>query len=452
MTYYYYSLVLDRGETRVLILREGSGWSLPCNRADSYHFWQNVHHEHALLEAEFGIDVFTLRLVWAEYEKESESVIYLYARTCRQADAEVRDGTWIDVDQMDSSEAQPAHLRPAIAAWREWHENGTTERPLPWSSPEWYDQAIDWIDEELRHRGLKRTAPPVQFNSRPRGTVFEVPTGSGKVYFKSVCGGFAHEPSVSERLGSWVPDRVAHVMAQDSHRGWFLCRGIDGEVLAENADRSSWMEAMSSYGKLQRDLACRSVALQEAGCPEINLADYSDQISDIVHAERWGVVRSDFDQVLDGINRVKDLSRTLSQSAIPITLEHGDLSPWQTIVTEEGSRFIDWSDACLTHPFLSIYLLLESIGQLEADGHGSVKELAASPGFTDELIEAYLSSWSDYGTVSDLMVEIEAAKSLGPVHVALKFARILGFGFDPKWDLEGGVPMYLKAFVDRELR
>ena len=79
---------------------------------------------------------------------------------------------------------------------------------------------------------------------------------------------------------------------------------------------------------------------------------------------------------------------------------------------------------------------------LKMDGAGCLLGDLAS--VRQELVEAYLSAWHEYGSVATLSEEFEVAQSLAPVHVALKFARLLEYGFDSKWDLAGAVPAYLR--------
>ncbi len=56
-------------------------------------------------------------------------------------------------------------------------------------------------------------------------------------------------------------------------------------------------------------------------------------------------------------------------------------------------------------------------------------------------------AWRQYGSAAELSEAFALTQSVGPVHVELKFARLLAHGFDSEWDLAGGVPLNLKYLL-----
>ena len=52
----------------------------------------------------------------------------------------------------------------------------------------------------------------------------------------------------------------------------------------------------------------------------------------------------------------------LTASGLPLTLEHGDLWVSNIYVGDAEPQFIDWTDASISHPFLSLGPLLRSVG------------------------------------------------------------------------------------------
>ena len=49
---------------------DGDRWTLPFHETQEHHNWQGVRDEHRLLKEALGMDVFTLRLIWVDYDED----------------------------------------------------------------------------------------------------------------------------------------------------------------------------------------------------------------------------------------------------------------------------------------------------------------------------------------------------------------------------------------------
>jgi thiamine kinase-like enzyme len=101
----------------------------------------------------------------------------------------------------------------------------------------------------------------------------------------------------------------------------------------------------------------------------------------------------------------------LSASSLPLTLEHGDLWASNVYVGDGEPQFIDWTDACLSHPFLSLGPLLRSAGwdaQLRDDS-AAVRKIA----------DAYLEGWSASASTAELRRLLALAEPLAALHIAV---------------------------------
>ena len=79
-------------------------------------------------------------------------------------------------------------------------------------------------------------------------------------------------------------------------------------------------------------------------------------------------------QLISRVDEIEKMSRTLADSRVPVSLDHGDLGPWQIILAEQPC-FLDCSDSCLTHPFLSLFLFFDYLEGVRANGRESIKQL-----------------------------------------------------------------------------
>ena len=447
MRWRYFSAIPQSGTTRLLALPTAKGWSLPCNDA-GFHFWQEVHREHRLLQDELALDVYTLKLVWADYSAEKGRALYLYARTPAPQDWSLPPGAaWVEAAELAEALDEP-DLAAGVTRWLRWSQETPASEPLPWSDPAWYGHSAAWTGARLDEAGLEPTGPAEQLTSRPRGTVFKTPVAGGAVYFKAVPRFFAHEPALTEWLGRRYPEAVAPVLASDPRRLCFLAKEIAGERLADTRDLACWEEALRRYARLQIDLAAHGARLRDLGCPRAELPAYAEAARRLVATESWGVSKADFAALPEKLPRLERLCRDLHESPLPLSLDHGDFSPWQILVGDAGPLLIDWSDSALAHPFFSLSTFYEALEYLRGDGPPPVKDMLADlDGVWQRLCGAYLEPWKDFAPMPELRRHLETASELAPLHAALKFARFLEYGVDTQWDMDGAVPMYLKKLL-----
>ncbi|MGH9035273.1 MAG: aminoglycoside phosphotransferase family protein [Acidimicrobiia bacterium] len=93
-----------------------------------------------------------------------------------------------------------------------------------WSTPEWRDGAVAWLDEQLRAAGIERTGDVEQPHLRPWATALRAPTTAGPVWLKA--------PG---------PGTVFEV-------------GLYG-LLTRTDLADALVAALAGYGRLQQDLA-----------------------------------------------------------------------------------------------------------------------------------------------------------------------------------------------------
>jgi len=105
----------------------------------------------------------------------------------------------------------------------------------------------------------------------------------------------------------------------------------------------------------------------------------------------------------------------LAAASLPQALEHGDLWVSNIFVGGGEPTFIDWTDACLSHPFLSLGPLLRS-----ADWDPHLIGDTARQDITD----AYLEAWSAYASPARLRQLLKLAEPLAALHIAVSIWAI----------------------------
>jgi len=268
-----------------------------------------------------------------------------------------------------------------------------------WTDPRWLEEAHEWIREQV-----EPTAPIAQPHVRPWSTVLRVPSRDGDFFFKANAPPFAHEAAVLERLVPLAPDLLPELVALDRDRRWLLLRDA-GERVRELAGDAPWQDVLAHYADLQSAAALVADELVAAGVPDRRLAALP------------GLYAS-----LGGDRRVVDeLCAQLEPFGLHETIDHDDLHDGQVFVRDGRARILDWGDACVAHPFLT---------------------LGIAAYFADEAaIDAYLAQWGD---AADLRDAVPTARRLAGVARAATWAATAAIApLDWRERLAPGLPMWI---------
>jgi hypothetical protein len=305
-------------------------------------------------------------------------------------------------------------------------EREQTAGAATWTDPAWRDDALDWADEQLDGAGLLRDGEPEQPHVYPWSTAFRLPVRGGAVWLKSVGPGSAHEPVLSEALGSWAPEHVLVPLAVDPGRrlvllpdGGRTLRAAGGSTVVE-----AWESMLQSYARLQLDLVPRAEDMLALGVPDHRPDRLPDLVEDLLADDdaqllgRDGGLAPDVrDRVVADLARYAELCGRLIDGGVPATLQHDDLHDANVFVEGDRHRFFDWGDASVSHPFISLLVSLRVAGQAldVPNGHPVLLRLR----------DAYLDEWRDHGSPEELRAQCALALQVGPLQRALTWRQIL---------------------------
>ena len=101
------------------------------------------------------------------------------------------------------------------------------------------------------------------------------------------------------------------------------------------------------------------------------------------------------DRLAEAMPRVGEMCDELAAYGIPETIEHDDLHDGQVYVSGGRYMFLDWGDACVSHPFFTMAVTLEGVIAWGSDDtQGSVD---TTP-FRDAYLRPFAPSGRDAGS------------------------------------------------------
>jgi len=241
-----------------------------------------------------------------------------------------------------------------------------------WTDPRTIAEAHAWLREAAEDAGRRIIGGIEQPHVRPWSTVFHAPTDRGAVYLK-LCGpSQAFEPALTALLAGGGGALVPEVIAIHPREPWMLL--ADGgqkirEVVSGPALLDAWASLLPRYAEIQRTFLGREEALLACGLPDRRLdrlvGDLRAALGDerVLDATGEAFGPAQRESLRARLPQIETRCAELASLGIGPTVQHDDLH--DANVLSDGARTVlfDWGDASLTHPFLSLGVLLGAAAQ-----------------------------------------------------------------------------------------
>ncbi|WP_371189526.1 phosphotransferase [Thalassotalea maritima] len=282
---------------------------------------------------------------------------------------------------------------------------------LQWDSPEWIESAQTWVNENLKQRGVEPVGNLTKVSGWALGQIFKQNTKDGFYFFKATAflPLFSNESLLCLKLAELTPEYVPNTICCSESEQWMISRDFGGG-LPEGADITLWVEAFKTFAQLQKLSFNHINELIENGCLQREIHDIPKQLDEILSDN--GIVRHLPEQFKikrrEIIFKVKQSVEALAKFNIPNTLVHGDLHIENIAKIGDRFLFFDWSDACISHPFIDgTYIFRMPEGKDK-----------------DIIVNTYLSQWSNLYKLEDLKSAWKQAELVCYTHQAISYASM----------------------------
>lgn len=189
------------------------------------------------------------------------------------------------------------------------------------------------------------------------------------------------------------PDLLPRVLACDAARGWLLTAdaGTSFEQLGNPPEL--WLQLLPRYAELQR------YAQPPSTLPDRTLSRWPELYDDLA-GSALPLEEPECEHLRRFAPRFAELCVELAAHALPAAVQHDDLHFKNAFVDGDCLRIVDWGDASLSHPFVSLVVTFRFLE--ERNGLGP-----RDPWFA-KLRDAYLEPWGE-----GLVPAFELAERLG---------------------------------------
>ena len=277
-----------------------------------------------------------------------------------------------------------------------------------WVDPDWRAEVAAWIGAELASRGRRISGPLEDVRLKPWAAVLRVSTAEGDLYFKANTDSLAQEASVVALLAARRPDLIAAPVAFDAGRGWMLLADAGEQlraVIARERDLGRWFQILPLYASLQLDVAADADELVARGAPDLRLAVLPRRFRQLLE-QLDGLPTHERERLEASLPWIANACAELASYNIPETIQHDDLTDGHIYLTEGRYLFLDWGDACVSHPFFTLAVTLTGV---IAWGLDDVQDSVDITPFRD----AYLAPYARATRRRDLADAADLALRLG---------------------------------------
>ncbi|MFC3300894.1 hypothetical protein FJV46_05305 [Arthrobacter agilis] len=321
-----------------------------------------------------------------------------------------------------------------------------------WASPEWRQQADQWIDLVLESFGVIRQGPTEQPRIRFWSTQLTVPTDHGRLWFKENNLGQLPEASIMSLLGELAPDHIAAPLAIEPSRGWMLTadHGATLDTVGSD-DPSVWTRIVGDFADLQQAVAPHGDRLSAAGLvimnPEVAANFVENQL--LLHTglppdHPLFLSATEADHVLGRLPAIGAAVDVLRGIPVPLSLDHNDLHAKNCFLPGAATaplRFFDFADSYWAHPFSALLVPIARMREQWNTGPDDPRIRAVT--------DAYLERWTSYATLPELRAAVEPALRLAGVHRYGSWLRLLVYADDESMRTYAPLALqYLRTLAD----
>lgn len=262
-------------------------------------------------------------------------------------------------------------------------------------------RAMTTIDDVMEATDRRRTGAAVRIKYWSVSTVLRVPTDRGPVWFKAVPPVFAHEGRITDWLGRLLPGLVPEVIGFGE--GWLLTAEMPEEPRSQPKGHP-----LDTVVRAQVATIGRAPEILALGCPDRTPPRLLADIHGLTR--RADLLGTHERQALaDRLPALERLCERVTQLGIPSTLVHGDVNGENSRWTDHGWMHVDWTDSCLTHPFVE---LAQPLLDITAPQRHTIET-------------GFCEAWAEYASPTDIAVARSAAPALGAAHQMGTYTRII---------------------------
>lgn len=439
----YRLLLLRKNGSELLVAGERLPVTLPCVEIPR---WERVADNlTAAVRKRYGISaicLFTPEM--CSTTTDGDQPLYQVMETREAGIAAPHETRWLPVNScLDQSFADGQDFAAITDVLRQIAEFQSGEAIGPFGRPGWIEELSSWVVHEIDLYGLRLSGELRQLNASPTFALLRLETNGQAVWFKAVGEPNLREFPISVALSRLFPGFVPTVIAtHPTWHGW-LTTEFASSTLDEVPDDHAWQQAAQTLAELQIASVGRTDQLLGAGCRDLRVAclftlvdPFMEGMLQFMEQQQKTPPRALGRKELQMLgSEIKDALSAWAQLNIPDTLGHLDFNPGNILCSADQCVFLDWAEAYVGPPFLTLQYLREHLFRLRRK----------DAGLGSDVVKACEAKWR--GMLSPETVS--AALDLAPLLAVFAYAAGTSAWRNPTILQEPKTSSYLRSLMRR---
>jgi hypothetical protein len=263
----------------------------------------------------------------------------------------------------------------------------------PFARLGWFKELREWVQAVIEPLGFHLDGNVRQLNASPTFSLVRFETDGPALWFKAVGEPNQKEFPITCVLAQLFPSYVPGVLAtRPDWNGW-LTREVVGKLVCEMQEDALWERAAAALAGLQIESIDHGARILAAGARDLGATALSKLVLPFMEVMAQLMLRQTKvapaalgrkELFLLG-DHVQSALEALEASGIPETLGHLDLNPGNIIVSPSRCAFLDWAEAYVGSPVLSLEYLLEHLR----------RTIGTDSAVETRLVTMYCAQWED---------------------------------------------------------
>lgn len=387
----YRLLLLRRKGSELLVAGGRPPFTLPCVEIPR---WERVaENVIAAVSKRYGISATCLftpeRLA---HTTGGDQPLYQVMETREAKVAAADETSWLPVNSLlNQSFADGQDFAAITDTLRQIADFQKGKTIGPFGRPGWIEELSSWVQREIEPYGLRLNGEFRQLNASPTFALLRLETNGQAVWFKAVGEPNLHEFPISVALSKLFPGFVPTVIAtHPTWHGW-LTTEFPGSSLDQTPDACAGKRAAQTLAELQIASLEKRVKLLDAGCRDLHITSlltlvdpFMEVMSELMNRQQKTSPPALDTKELQTLGRqIKNALSELAELQIPDALGHLDFNPGNILCSTDQCVFLDWAEAYVGPPFLTLQYLREHLVRLRPEDFG----LGA------DIVKAYETKW-----------------------------------------------------------
>ncbi|MCM3380814.1 MULTISPECIES: phosphotransferase [Shouchella] len=420
----YKLIVYSKLKNKLMLTYDKNEFSLPSYQPELAHV-AIVGHINEFVKEHFQLKTTVLRCC-----RQLENIRIYEVEILEEESVQFANHVWLTLSQPSDLKKLNSDDQTILKSWID------TQRSvgIPWFHVGWRNQMERWAANVLSNSSLTFA----QIRSWERSALFRIISDTQNYYFKAVPDVFNHEPLLSDYLFQHYPLYVPEIVQVEPNKNWYIMREIQGSLLGQTGKIAYWRQAIEQLAVMQKQSTRHIDELKKRNCPVRPVAkvikSYVKCSFDDLY-ESHHISRETYQKLNTSIPTIINICDKIEKSNIPLALEHGDFFGGNIMVQNGQPVIYDWSDCTLSHPFLSIMVILKEVEQFFSE------EVAKS------LLNDYLEKWSGFDSKPHLIEEYNWLKVIAPVYYLTIYQTFIFPAFNDNWDKKQIIEGYITEWL-----